>query len=215
MNPLLSEAIGSILRWALSIAAGLLVQQGIWSQAQAQTYVLAASMGALSLGWSLWAKYRARIKFLTALEAPAGATESSVTDKVANGMGAPLAVLCFALLLSGSLGCAARQEPPNLSPVAHAAFVADPYTIALADFQDGVIAGHQAGWLSTKDTRIVLDALQVAFTAISAAAEARRDPQAPGGAKAIAVDALRALAPRVNKRFAPYLADALRTMGGS
>lgn len=117
------------------------------------------------------------------------------------------------LVLTFALGCGARHEPPNLSPIEHAAFVADPYTIALSDFQDGVIADHNLGYLSTKETRMVLDALQVAYTAIGASVEARRDPLAPGGAKSIAVATLTDLRMRLPKRFAPYITSALTTMG--
>ncbi len=88
MNPLLQAALGSILRWMLSIGAGYLVEHGIWSQSEASTYVAGAALAALSLGWSLWAKYHSRIKFLTALEAPAGSTESDVTATIAAGLGA-------------------------------------------------------------------------------------------------------------------------------
>lgn len=77
MNPLASAAIGSILRWALAIGAGYLVNANIWTGEEAGIYVTSATMALLSLGLSLWQKYRGRIKLLTALEL-AGATEHEV-----------------------------------------------------------------------------------------------------------------------------------------
>jgi len=88
MNPVLSAAVGSILRWGLAIGAGYLVKAGIWSGSDAETYVAAGAMGLLGLGWSLYAKYRGRIKLLTALEL-AGATEHEVKAIVAASPAAP------------------------------------------------------------------------------------------------------------------------------
>ena len=67
MNPILSEAIGSVLRWALALAAGFLVQRGIWSEADAGIYVAAGAIGLISIGWSMWQKWAMRLKLLTAL----------------------------------------------------------------------------------------------------------------------------------------------------
>lgn len=90
MNPILLSALGSILRWLFAIGAGYFVQKGIWTDADAVAYVSAAALGLLSLGWSLYNKYRGRIKFLTALDMPQGATEADVKAKVDAGLGAPI-----------------------------------------------------------------------------------------------------------------------------
>ncbi len=58
MNPLLSAAIGSMIRWALALGAGYLVKAGIWTGSDAQTYVAASSMALLSLLWSLYQKWQ-------------------------------------------------------------------------------------------------------------------------------------------------------------
>lgn len=58
MNPLIQAALGSVLRWGLTIAAGWLVNAGVWSSGEATTYVAGAVLGLLALGWSLWEKYR-------------------------------------------------------------------------------------------------------------------------------------------------------------
>jgi hypothetical protein len=79
MNPIATKALGSIIRWALAgVAGALFVKHGIWSQSDAAQYVEAGTMGLLSLGFSLWEKYRSRLKLLTALTMPAGNTEANV-----------------------------------------------------------------------------------------------------------------------------------------
>ncbi len=90
MNPILLSALGSILRWLFAIGAGYLVQRGIWTDADATAYVSAAALGLLSLAWSLYNKYRGRVKFLTALDMPVGATEAEVKTKVDAGLGASI-----------------------------------------------------------------------------------------------------------------------------
>jgi len=90
MNPVLQAALGSILRWALALGAGYLVERGVWSEGEATTYVGATVLALLSLLWSLWAKYHDRIKFLTALDMHAGATEADVKAVIADGMGTPV-----------------------------------------------------------------------------------------------------------------------------
>lgn len=85
MNPILQSALGSILRWGLAIFAGYLVKAGTWEATEAETYVGAAALALLALGWSLWQKYHARIKLLVALTLPHGSTEKDVNAKVAIG----------------------------------------------------------------------------------------------------------------------------------
>ena len=75
MSPMLSAALGSIIRWALSLLVPYLVSAGIWTADEATAYVTGLSLAILALGWSLWQKYRSRIRFLDALDAPAGTPE--------------------------------------------------------------------------------------------------------------------------------------------
>ncbi len=89
MNPIASAAITSVLRWALAIGAGYLVNHGIWTQADATTYVAAAALGLVALGLSLWDKYKTRIKLLTALTMPAGTTEDAVDAHIAAKLPTP------------------------------------------------------------------------------------------------------------------------------
>lgn len=83
MNPMFQAAAGSILRWAFAIAAGYLVNHGIWAKSDADLYVGAASLATLSLIWGLWNKYRGRLKFLSALQL-GGATEHEVEARIAD-----------------------------------------------------------------------------------------------------------------------------------
>lgn len=78
MNPLLVEAIGSILRAILNVGAGWLVAHGIWASSDAEKYVGAAALMLVSLGWSLWQHSGMRKKLVTAMAMPAGITEQQV-----------------------------------------------------------------------------------------------------------------------------------------
>jgi len=85
MNPLLQAALGSIVRWVLAFVAGWLVQHGIWTQADAETYVAAAALAVVGLLWSLWQKYRTSIVISTALSLPAGSSEEKLAETVSRG----------------------------------------------------------------------------------------------------------------------------------
>ncbi len=77
--PLLLEFLGSVLRFALTSAGTWFVAQGVITEDQADRFVDAATAGGAmmiaALVWSLWAKYRSRLKFLGALYSPMGASE--------------------------------------------------------------------------------------------------------------------------------------------
>ncbi len=78
MNPLAVEAIGSVMRAGLNIAAGILVTHGIWTQGDAEKYVGALVLALISLGWSLWQKFGMRSKLVTAMAMKAGVSENQV-----------------------------------------------------------------------------------------------------------------------------------------
>lgn len=78
MPPLFAAIVGSFVRFGLAALATWLVSQGVWTQAAASDYVAGLTLGVVSLAWSIWQKYRGRLQFLTALEAPAGTTEEAV-----------------------------------------------------------------------------------------------------------------------------------------
>lgn len=87
MNPLLQAALASIVRAALMMGAGWLVQHGVWTNANAETYVTAAAMALVAYAWSIWTHYRSRVRLLTALQLPEGATEAHVHQRIAEGKG--------------------------------------------------------------------------------------------------------------------------------
>ena len=81
MNPVLQAALGSILRHFLTIAAGYLVAQGIWTQEEAMTYVAAAALGLLGVGWSVWQKSKAHALIEKALDMPQGSSLEQLKDR--------------------------------------------------------------------------------------------------------------------------------------
>jgi len=70
MSPLVQQAIGSILRHFLTMAASILVTRGIWTEQDALSYVGAAAMALIGMGWSFWQKYTAEGKIDEALAMP-------------------------------------------------------------------------------------------------------------------------------------------------
>lgn len=117
MNPLFAQALGSIIRWLLTFAAGYFVEQGIWTQGDADRYVAGAVLAILALLWSLWQKYRSHIRFLTALDLPAGSSPEKVTEAVGRGMGAKLLVFVLAATVAaGAAGCA-TANPRHVATV--------------------------------------------------------------------------------------------------
>ena len=89
MNPMAVEALASIVRWVLTFGAGWLVQHGIWTQANAMTYVSAAAIALITLGWSLWQKYKSRLTLLMALSSSRATSEADVRGRLASRVGVP------------------------------------------------------------------------------------------------------------------------------
>lgn len=84
MNPMINDALLTLFRWAFTLLAGWFINHGILTGNQAETYVAGAAVGAVTLTWALWAKYRGRLKFLTALQMPADSTEHEVEQRIAD-----------------------------------------------------------------------------------------------------------------------------------
>src|SRR5438045_3156233 len=80
-------ALGSIIRWALASVAGYFVGKGVWTNEDASSYVGYATLGALTLLWSLWQKRGALKRYFTALASHAGTTDSQVRSLLAQGVG--------------------------------------------------------------------------------------------------------------------------------
>lgn len=96
MNPMLLDFLLAIARWALTAAGSALVAHHILTASQDDSF-LTAIFAHLAL-WIplagsfvllLWTRYRARLKFMTALTMPVGSTEAQVTAKMASGVPIP------------------------------------------------------------------------------------------------------------------------------
>lgn len=95
MNPLYLEILASIARAALSLLSGYLVSRHVITAdlgervtAHVVEHVAIWAPAIAAVVWGIVAKYRGRVKFLTALESPAGTTEQGVVRRIENGMGA-------------------------------------------------------------------------------------------------------------------------------
>jgi len=89
MNPILTSALGSILRYCLMLLVPYFVKHGIWTESAAEGYVEAAVAGLLALGWSWWKIHGNRVKLLTALALPPGVTENDLNRHIAGGGAVP------------------------------------------------------------------------------------------------------------------------------
>lgn len=83
MNPVFVEAVKSVLIWLLSFGAGWLVSHGVWTNAQATTYVTAGAMAILSFAWAQREWILARTRMLVALM-PGIHTEDAVNAHIAD-----------------------------------------------------------------------------------------------------------------------------------
>ena len=149
MNPVAAAALGAILRWGLAFLAGYLVKAGDLASTEAEAYVAAAVLGLLGLGWSLWQKYHDRIKFLAALDAPAGTTEKAlktdmaaqVADLKAGGSGRsqlPIIVLAAGLAALMAVTACSPKVPPTVGPAGKIAWQAKNVTDAAATALKGI-----------------------------------------------------------------------------
>lgn len=75
-NPLFLAALGSIVRWLLTMVSGIFVAHGIWVQTDADVYVtqLAAFIAAslATLAWSLFHKINVHDLIERIINLPAG-----------------------------------------------------------------------------------------------------------------------------------------------
>ncbi len=83
MPTIVNAAIGSIVRWALAGLFGYLVAHGALTEGQAGELALTIGSGTAALTWSLWQKYRQKLKFATALELPANVSTAHVDSVIA------------------------------------------------------------------------------------------------------------------------------------
>lgn len=100
LNPLVVNIIGTWVRAGLLILSTWLIQHHIVTAQQGEqlaTALYAQALNALpglaAIGLSIWQKYRSRLKIVTALTMPVGATEQQVEQKIASGVPLPSATL--------------------------------------------------------------------------------------------------------------------------
>jgi hypothetical protein len=168
--------VASFVRWFLMLEAGWLIQHGVWSQSQADQYVSFLAAGIVTalgtLAWSLWQKYHARVKLLTALASPAGTTPDELAFRVTIAPvkpGAPKAVpvilLAAALGLAslGSGGCAQLHlrspfgMPSSVTTDAgRQAYTADQIVQQVAIFQHTVVDLADRGVISVTTARSIV-----------------------------------------------------------
>jgi uncharacterized membrane protein YjjB (DUF3815 family) len=209
---LLLEALGSIARWLLAGLMGYFVAHGVFSQAAADNYThaLAGALaaGAVSLGWSLWQKYSAKLKILTALSMPAGSSVEQLQQKVDSGMGAKVGVVLLACALGAgavtSTSCAGNA-PPTITPGALSLVKAAEVVKALDAARDIAQVVQQAypAVVTPADWQKVLTTHQALVTIIGASPNGWK-PTAQAGLDQLQKD----LSPTAAARLGPYLAFA-------
>jgi hypothetical protein len=78
MNPMLAAFLTAALRHVLTGVFGALVARGVITEEQGAMFMAGLIGWLLVVGWSLWQKYKGRIRFLAALEAEPGTPEHEV-----------------------------------------------------------------------------------------------------------------------------------------
>lgn len=75
--------IGTIVRHSLSGLSIYLTAHGWLTSGQADQFLAVIATGAAAILWSLWQKYRQKLKQFTAQELPAGVTSAQVNEVIA------------------------------------------------------------------------------------------------------------------------------------
>lgn len=83
MNPLLQQFLGGLLRTGLQWLAAGLVAKGVFTPDQMEAFITGAILAILTFSWSMWVKYKGRLRFLKAMEMPSGVSEAQVKREVA------------------------------------------------------------------------------------------------------------------------------------
>src|ERR1051326_6270642 len=71
---LIKGILGSLVRFALASAVGWMVQRGLITGEQGQLIIPAAVLGAVTVAWAIWRKYKVQQRIATALALPAGSS---------------------------------------------------------------------------------------------------------------------------------------------
>jgi hypothetical protein len=83
MPELYKSIIGSVVRFALTGLFGWFVSKGVVTEGQSAELIIAIAGGVVVLGWSLYQKYKEKLKFFTALEVPVNAGPAKVDAVIA------------------------------------------------------------------------------------------------------------------------------------
>lgn len=110
MGAVIRSVAAGLLRYVLAGVIGWLISKGIATPEQVEILIAGLS-GAIVLAATLvWVKYRDRVRFLTALRQPTGATEDDVQRAIDRGRGVKPTDLTMLALVVGlglaSAGCA-------------------------------------------------------------------------------------------------------------
>jgi hypothetical protein len=86
MPPIVYDFLFGLIRHGLTFLGGWLVERGLATTDQTNQLVEGVAVFLVGVLWSLWQKYGAKRKQLTAQTMPAGATETQVNAKIAAGV---------------------------------------------------------------------------------------------------------------------------------
>jgi hypothetical protein len=115
MNPLIRDILESLLRKGSTAIATYLVTVGLLTAGQATEVVAGLVLLGVSIAWSIYQRYKDRLAFLTALEAPPGTSEK-VVKEMAKQPDAPstlgvLLVIAIGASALGTTACGKRYAP--------------------------------------------------------------------------------------------------------
>jgi hypothetical protein len=80
VNPLFRDILESLLRKGLTTVAASLVTWGVLTNEQATGVISGVVVFGVSIAWSVYQRYKDRLRFLTAIEAPPGTSEKVVKE---------------------------------------------------------------------------------------------------------------------------------------
>lgn len=78
MDPLTKKIVGTLVRSLLTLAAGYLIQHGLLPEGGSTEFVEAGVLLVLSVGWSIWQKYRGLLMIQAAKISPPSASMETV-----------------------------------------------------------------------------------------------------------------------------------------
>lgn len=161
MVPELWKSIaGAVARWALTGLGALLVRQGVVEQNAVDALIAGAGVVLAALAWSLYQKYKGRLHFLTALQAPPTSSEADVKEQARTGNW-PFWAIPLALALGLTSACGDKDLKAIASNVDRAA-------ILIKDGREITSELHAQKLISNDEALQVSRALYKANTALRA-----------------------------------------------